>query len=224
MNEFWTNVFLSESVNFIYLLIALVLIFHFLLVWPRNLSKKNWKYVDYIWLGIATFGLLGAAANIRIAVASNWVQLEKSRAIGILESIDFLARDAESSNFCRKFSKTEYSPKNLDEIQLQYDLACEWRKQLSSYLRLIDKQEIPAISFSDFPEVKFDMPELNKTVVWLKESLEDYSKQRISLEETKLAASYTQREEGFAYFAPFLLCMALALRIAKVSGEIRHET
>ena len=41
--------------------------------------------------------------------------------------------------------------------------------------------------------------------------------------ETKEFSTKTEWEKAFAYLAPFLLCIALALRITKVSGEVKYE-
>lgn len=141
-----------------------------------------------------------------------------------MESIDFLAREPESSHFCRTFVKSEYSPEGFDDLRHQYRLGCKWRKELANYLSTIKKEEIPLITFDDIPVVTFNDPVLNETVIWLKEQLDNYKYQLEVLSETKKAAQKGEWESRLMYFAPFLICIALSLRITKVTGELRYET
>ncbi len=169
-------------------------------------------------------GLLGIASDVRVSVAANWVEYEKARAIGILESLDYIAQDAGNSYFCMKFNRTEFSPPNLEDIQRQYDAACKWRKEIARILKSIDKDKTPAIAFEDLPPPTFNSGPLNETVDWLRERLKDYGDQLSTLEETKIAAEISPLESTLKYFSPFLLCAALAIRVTKVTGEIRYET
>jgi hypothetical protein len=63
---------------------------------------------------------------------------------------------------------------------------------------------------------------LNETVDWLKKRLDDYSVERREYLDTEKLAAIKEWEETLAYFAPFLMCAAIALRLAKVTGELRH--
>ncbi len=92
------------------------------------------------------------------------------------------------------------------------------------YLKNIKKEETPLITFEDLPKVVFDDPILNETVTLPKERLKDYGEQLDILSETEKAAKRNGWENTLAYFAPFLICIAIALRITKVTGELRHET
>jgi hypothetical protein len=223
MDQFPSNEFLLNSYNFLLLLTCLVVLFHLMFVWPRNITKKSWKKVDYIWLGAASIGLISLASDVRVSVANSWVEIERSRAIGILESIDYLAKEPESSYFCMTFVRGDYSPENFDEVQNNYRMACEWRKELSAYFGSINKLDTPIIIFDDLPPVVFDDPTLNEAVVWLKDRLKEYEDQIKVLSMTEAAARKRSWESELGYYAPFLLCMALALRITKVTGEVRHE-
>jgi len=50
-----------------------LLVFHVALVRVRPLSSIGWKRVDYIWLSMAIFGLIGATTSIRTTVAKNYL-------------------------------------------------------------------------------------------------------------------------------------------------------
>lgn len=223
MNEFWSNELLSSSFNFVWVLLAFLIIFHLILVWPRNLTKKTWKKVDYLWLIVAVIGMLGLASDVRVSVASNWESIEKNRALAILDGIDFLADNPENNHFCIKLVKKDSSPENFDEIQNQYTLGCIWRRSLSEFWKGINQNELPEIKFDDFPEPTFDERILNETVSWLKELIVKYEKQRDVWIKTKKLTRKKDWEEMLGYYSLFFLCVALALRLTKVTGEVLHE-
>jgi hypothetical protein len=223
MNQFTSNIILSNPIYIVYLLIGLTVLFHFLFVWPRNLSKRKWKQVDYIWLTAAAIGLLGIAADVRVTTAKNWVEIKRIRAIGILESLEFITQQPDQTGFCQKFSQSDFSPPNLVDIQRQYDFACEWKEALATKLDKLNKHDVPQFDISDVPSVTFSYDGFSEDISWVLSRVEEYSEQRKVFEVTVEAAELHRIEEGLFYFWPFLLCGALAIRIAKVSGETKYE-
>lgn len=224
MNEFTTNSILMNSTNFLVLLVVFILIFHYLFVWRKNLSKKAWKKVDFFWLGAAALGLISLAVDVRVNVATKWLPIEKNYAEGMLSPVYYMTNNPEQSHFCRIFTKTSLSPDNIDEIDLQYQLACKWLKEVSLLIKQASKDELPRISFDKFPNVNFDDSALNEDVDYLKNWLEDYQRQLKIIDKTESAMAQSELEKFFFYIGPFLICVALALRITKVSGEIKYET
>lgn len=224
MNDFWTNAIISKPSNVLFLLIGLTILMHLLLVWPRNLSKKGWKYIDYIWLGAGIISILGISANVRKTTASNWIKIEEARLIADGNSFSFFFVEPKSSHICMKYTKTENSPPDFDETQKEYDKACNWLHEVANILGKIDLNKFPEIKMSDFPEVNFNYPILNITSDGFRRSISEYSKQRQKYFDTKETSLNNGWEDSLIYFFPFLLCFALAIRFAKVSGEIRHES
>ncbi len=213
-----------NSMNFILLLFVLLVIFHYFLVYKNNLSKKAWKKVDYYWLGVASIGLISLAADVRINVAKKFISSEITYANTTLGAVKIITDNPENSHFCMTLTKMYSSPSDFDDTELQYQLGCKWLKETSEYFQKVQKNEVPDISFEDLPPVTFDNVVLNKDVASIKRWLDEYQIQLGVLKGTKEAAEPSGFESILFYFAPFLLCIALALRITKVTGEIRHET
>jgi len=173
---------------------------------------------------MAAIGVLGVASTVRISVAEKWVESEKKRAAAPIERVvRYFQGPAESNHMCFKFRRTEFSPSDLDQVQLQYDMGCEWFKQVSGDLKGIDTESLPELRYQDFPEPKFDSPALNESVEWFQSEMAEYSDQRMLYLDTLEKTTKADWEFSLAYFAPFLMCGAIALRIAKVSGELRHD-
>ena len=222
MLDFGINRFFSEPWKFVILVLVLTLLFHFL-VWPRNLSKANWKRVDYIWVSAGMLGLLSVVADVRISTAKNWVEIERSRAQAIWDSFSYVTAEPESSHFCSQFTRTESSPSDFEYIQEQYNVGCEWLKNLEAYFSTYSGKKLPDLTVQDIPEIKFNNPVINDSSDWIKARVSDYERQMSALRATEDLHEIKSWERQLKLLAPFLLCGALALRLAKVSGEVKHE-
>lgn len=223
MNDFWLNKLIANSENLLLLLLVMVIIFHLLFVWPRNLSKKQWKRIDYIWLLVAALGIISLSANIRIMVADNWYTIEKNRAIFKYEWIQKIVTDFHPGWLCRTFIRTAYSPNNLDEIQQEHNTACQWNKEINKIISSEEASSLPDITFERIPSLNVTDHILLEAKQDVETAINDYAKQRQVYMLTQHDKSRTELENTLQYLSPILLCFAIALRIAKVSGEIRHE-
>lgn len=223
MREFWTNVVISESGYVLCMFLLLLVLSHLFFVYPKNLSKRAWKKVDYIWLGVAAIGLLSIASDVRVATAKNWFEMEEARAIGSLRRIIKFYPTPENTYLCFQFIKGEYSSDGFEEFQHQHDLRCNWLKKVSEVLKELDVEKLPELSIQSFPIPNFDKEYLFETVRTLEKDIGWYQEDRRQALETKSLLSQTDLEKNLFYFSPFLLCLALALRIAKVTGELRYD-
>lgn len=222
MNEFWTNVIISNGGNVLLLFLLLLALSH-LLVFPKNLPKRVWKKVDYIWLGFTALGLLSLASDVRISIAKNWFEIESSRAISSLERLRYFYPAPDNTHFCMQFVKSALTPDDVQERQKQHDLRCDWLKDVANILKELESEKLPELSMDNFPVPTFDDGYLLETVNNFEKHVNWYNEDRKQAIETSSLLSKTDLEKNLFYFSPFLLCLALALRIAKVTGELRYE-
>jgi len=194
-----------------------------LLVYPKNLSKKNWKRIDYIWLITAAIGLLTMASDVRVSTANHWVGIEESRAISSLEEMQDYYGQSSWPKYCNKFFRSQYSPNDLEERQRQEDLRCAWVKSISGILNYLDSSTLPKVEVDDFPLPDFKGPNYLNTIDDFKKSISWYGRDRRQALRTKSLLAKSDLENMLFYLSPFFLCLALGLRIAKVTGEIAHE-
>jgi hypothetical protein len=222
MTDFITNILLSNVWYFLLFFVGLLLLAH-LLVFPRNLSKKSWKKVDFIWLGIAAIGLITLTGEVRVTIAKRWIEYDRYPAVWRFEELKSKFAYADNSYYCMELIRTEYSPDNFDELVIQIRARCSWVKEVHKTLSLFDADTLPLIGMDMFPEVTFTDPYLLETVNNIKIAVSDYSDFRESTLNTIAMTESSELEETVFYWSPFLLAIALALRIAKVSGELRYE-
>jgi hypothetical protein len=208
------------------LLIAFVvflIVFDLILVRLLKLDKVAWKRIDYVWLVVAALGLLSTATESRRLLAINELGVVKVRAASEYTFLQAEIRSAKNW-VCSPFHRTEYSPPNYDEIVQEFSKACNYYDSL-----LADLSSEPPTNFGRFdlpkniqrPNVKNDS--LSDSFIRLDRYIERYN--QLSTEHANLIKlnDKTGFERGLTLLGPLLLAFALALRITKVTGEIKLE-
>lgn len=208
---------------FAFLLIA----FHLICVWPRNLSKKSWKKVDYIWLAFATVGLLGASSVVRNYIVRQELSYSEERIELLYKTfrsvLELNARD--NGYVCRVFVKTKFSPSEpeFSEINNEFQRACDWLKKKNASF----DSKVPNAASEPSAWVTIDPAVENVSLQEVMNGLSDqYSYYNDAVKTHRQLLSEmkpTEIEIWFSLIGPWLLAFALALRIAKVSGELRYE-
>lgn len=201
-----------------------LLFFHIWLVFWRPIGDIGWKRVDYVWLGVAAIGLIGQSAQVRQHWYANAYDMSGYRVEGTLSSLKHRANFSIGPAICRTFTKTEYSPKNFDQIQAEYNFACAEFARMTKEVRSVNEER--NIGFLDLLDTSATRKKLTDTI--LIETLTNLDKAHQEFidalkerSDAKYKTQTTNNEFVLIVFSPFLLMLALALRIAKVTGEIR---
>lgn len=126
--------------------------------------------------------------------------------------------------YCRTFVRSAFSPSNMEEGQKEYDLVCEWNKAAFSVLPMLDIHspvKLKSDLFASFPKVKEQMltnyrQEGENLVASFNEAVERLLQVRAAMEHSSL-------ERTLSILWPLLLGISVALRITKVTGELRLE-
>jgi len=201
-----------------------LLAFHLMFVWPRNLTKRGWKVVDYFWLGVGLLGVIGSAGVGRQAIAENVLSTARGRVDFFASEVQSALRFGTSGAICRRFVRTEFSPPQaeFDRLQREFDAQCAWFTQALERLKASPFAKRERLSFDDLdgpPPVGAD----RWTSAHARETVDRYNGIVAELERLSRDATRTDLELTLIIVGPFLLVVALALRIAKVTGELRHE-
>lgn len=201
-----------------------------LLVRMFPLSKKVWKRIDYIWLSFAALGLISASAQVRIFVAS--VELNNCN-MRIMSAYDSLHSSITSyakkpSYLCRTFVRTEFSPPEpeFSNTQNEFNQACAWFQSIAVDLPphpSIKQDNIHKIQLPNTPFM-FRDSSLLQVISELHNQYNRYNEAVMDLEEIKSAQKRSELENILVFLGPWLLAFALALRITKVTGELKYES
>ena len=204
--------------------VSSLVVFHLMFVWPRNLTKRGWKVVDYFWLGVGLLGVIGSVGIGRQAIAENLLTTARARVNFFASEVESALRFGTSGAICRRFVRTEFSPppEEFDRLQREFDAQCAWFTQAIERLKASPLAKREPLRFEDLggsPPVGAD----RWTSEHAHETVSRYNAAVAELERLSHDAKRTDLELALLIVGPFLLVVALALRIAKVTGELRHE-
>jgi len=209
---------LGSSLLMICLLLFFTVLFHATFIWfpAQKKSPTFWKVIDYIWLGLAALGIITACQNVRVVLAETHLQNTQTQAEFAYKNFRYLVGDEEAPPYiCREFKRSPFSPENFDEIVKEYDQFCVWNKL---WIASLPERVAP-----DYPEINippsYQDPPDKRYMEHIHEALGKYQELRNRIELYETASQSSDFEQLLFFFWPFLLCIALALRITKVTGN-----
>jgi hypothetical protein len=228
------EVFMPATANLLVVIcvgLGFFLVFYLVFVRWLRIGKVAWKRMDYIWLGVASIGLIGSVGQVRILVALAQLDMSEKRAMSSFSVARRLIGQYASSPgvVCRKFIRTEFSPppKEMEKTQKEYDLVCEWLQKIHSAIqeqsirlasppKRIDWTVLP-------PRPKVTGAELNSILRDIDSQVAYFDEDLYTYEHVRELSKRTELENTFVVLGPSLLAVAIAIRFAKVSGEIALE-
>jgi hypothetical protein len=196
-----------------------LMIFHVAFVWKWKLRRTGWKIVDYIWLTMAVLGLVAGVSEVRRMFAAAQIESQRSLMLSRYEdlrrAVQFLSGDA----ICRQFVKSEYSPPNLESIQQEYNQVCDYARQLYAKMTPKPPEDLESIGITDRPSVAQRL--LSDILNRLDDHAAWFLSAKSAYRHTVKAAERSALERTLMAMSPLLLAVALALRITKVTGELK---
>jgi hypothetical protein len=197
------------------------------LVFWLKLGKRACKIVDYIWLSLAALGVFGAVGQPRQLFATNTVASSSQRTqISYMQLLSFVDQYTQEGAVCRTFVRSQFSPPpaEFERAQKDYDSVCHWSWDVQRKLpTLVDVY--PDLSEADAKNLPSEpaVPEAD-----LRDILRGFHKQ-VDLYNTDArehrsivrASKQSSPEQFLVFTAPLLLSFAIALRITKVTRELR---
>lgn len=183
-------------------------VFHFTLVVLYPLDSIAWKRVDYVWLPFALVGALGAIAANRTAVAQNQLELATSRATFAFEQVKTFLGSTQDLPLCQRSS--------------DQTAQCAWFIAVRKGLDGTDAKKFEAIDL-----VKLAGPAPAATYGWPYQTLENhvrwFNENAADVHDLESLRKRGPLEDLLQFLGPFLLVVALALRLTRVTGEISIE-
>ena len=204
--------------------VIFLLVFHLCLVWKWQLSSVTWKQVDYFWVSLALLGVLASVEQTRRLVAINLTSLAESRAKSSLAWVASSAEFGTSIAICRTFVRSAYSPPEpeLKEMQQEFDDQCSWFKKLLPKVKELNLESAQTIQLAKLVEPR---PVGGEEYAYsqLNQSIEGFNSAQRELQTIRAQQEYSALQELSLVLGPFLLALAVALRLTKVSAEIDIE-
>jgi hypothetical protein len=201
---------------------ASLAVFHVLLIFAWPLGKTGWKKVDYIWLSMGFLGVFAGVASTRQTFAQFQVASSEAKLKTAAGWIQNRAQFGVSVAVCGEFIRSVYSPpkEEFERIQREYDQLCKWFKAVNERLpREITKQEplsMVDLGGYDPPRIRDSYP-----VESLQQAVNEFNLALALRDELRGLSRLNDFEFSLTVVGPFLIAIAIALRMTKVTGEIR---
>jgi hypothetical protein len=189
----------------------------------RPLGKRGWKLVDYIWLGAASLALIGTIAQARMNYAKELHSSLETLVAPWPDSAQiYVNPEYYDGIICRTFVRSPLSPppEEFNKTVAEYDLACSWMHLVTDHLQKIGRWD--RIDTSQLPAAPRSS---EQTILRFEAEISDAFRRHNTLVDKRKALEAAQSrsdlEELIAVLSPICAMLALALRITKVTGELR---
>lgn len=202
---------------------------HAILLPTLGQDEVKWQYIDYVWLPLALIGLLAAVHHTRLEIASANEALARNRETSAWSQVHYWAENysREESYLCRKGVRSQYSPPPdvFDAIDRDHNSTCDWFRSIKASLPKLSTDVPPDFSGDSLtpppPQSGHSGRGPLEAVENFRHALQQFSQERTAVATLRREASPPQLLKILQYVGPFVLAIALAIRITKVTGEVR---
>ncbi len=201
---------------------GLIVVFHVAFVAILPLSAVAWKRVDYIWLAFASLSLIAAVSQDRRIEARNAYEQSLPSLEFNRDNIIYSAK-SDRHYYCElTFHKGPASPPTFDEFIAQQHLACAWYKKVVSVLETEARKPSPDFRPSLISrDPRITDSGIGRDINDLFPLLEEEAMLTKQRDAWRAMGQDTEFDWAIIRLSPLLLAFALALRITKVTGELR---
>jgi hypothetical protein len=202
--------------------LLLLLLFHVLFVWWKPLTDRQWKQVDYIWVGLSVFALLFYVADFRKYTDKIDFAYKDSNWRSMIPIVAGYFTWMEGYLCHTEFTITENTPKNWQETADKRKKACDFisgaqinvknevnkpEPDLRSELILSGKDVLEAALGKNYVDAILNNLETQHKLTTIRNELRERTRDDLSLAKV---------------FAFLFLVIALPLRLTKVTADVKN--
>lgn len=193
----------------------------------RRLDDIGWKKVDYVWIAIGSMGLM--LQFIQIGLDSKMASLSMEESFGRLDAqnLNIAASELSGSSICLQTSPAD-NDENSNDLAAELAGACkkfQIIRPAKPRSTVVDSNIIMHFEIVNIDAEKIKSQVLAAKVKNFKQAFTQYENQAQSIQDIR---SFASKYKNYFLFLKILstlsLIVAIALRLAKVTGEIRLKT
>lgn len=219
--------------NYLYpfvVLILLTVLFHAILIYARPQSKKFWKRIDYFWVSLGFIGIIGSMTSLRKEFSSARTNYFEQPLFfsynGLVENADDQYKYF--SDTITGFKYSEFDDQKQAKNFIKAGQFFKWySKDVSKYRDTIlaDKYlnyiDTLSLSFDKFLNSTDDryVKQTTKSTGFYLDELKRSKKEYLGNDDLLHKSSL---EWTLLFIAPYLLAAAIAIRLTKVTAEIKE--
>ena len=204
---------------------AIFLVVCHIFMWCVGRRPRLWTQVDYVWLGAAALGLISASGAARQTAAKSQETWDRIRFESDLEHARWWTRT--SLQYFETSSVLTSEPKDEKEKTVAKELRAAaqfYRVAVDALQRDAGGEPWAALLNDGFISAAAVEPVVEQDLRHLRRILRTVDESHKAVVSTRGAMQSSETETAYVLLWPWLLSGALALRITKVSAELKGYT
>lgn len=178
-------------------------------------GDKFWRISNFIVLSVTCLGVFGVVKDSR----SFYYEREYNKCNRRIESVYEwrLLSNLNESSYRFDFFEVAYDPNNIDDMQYDYHIACQWIRNNKRYFTNCynNKEQINIDSLS-FPILKNAVPVLESYFNNLDHCIADYNNDITELREYEKGQSHNVFELIYMLFYPLFIAVGIGWEFVKL--------
>jgi len=220
--------FATSPIALIILFFALVFVFHLFIFYVKNPDDITWKRVDYLWLSLTLIGIVSTSGAIerhisKILLYSQEIPRLENSYIMVYDFFDI--RASSEGWYCRK---TNYdstflvTKEEFEEHSNRLSEQCIYLQQILKKLPKKISEPYPSLTDLSLPSDISSKVQYKDEAIRYQEILSYYNDQYLIYMDTKDKMEISNSEFFLLFLSPFFICLGLAIRVTKVTGDIMN--
>jgi hypothetical protein len=203
------------------LLFGLTVVLHAALVWARPQSAVFWKRSDYVWLTLASVGLLSGTGDVRRFISGHAIDLQAARTAFDFKFLKDHVEAAEAV-YCRAVQRGPKPSGSVDEGERDRVQLCRWYGEIRRQLPDKVGPDYPLITLPEAVKPGTGM-ESQSAQASVRKILRSYEDGRVEMLRVREGTQRTELDSLLLALGPLALIAGLALRLTKATAEVRIE-
>lgn len=203
------------------LFVVLLILMDVILVRFSKLSDVSWKKVDYIWLGAAALGLIGSSGKVDQFLSGRYAENFQAPALST-----YYTRLRQSlvnpAGICATYIKGPDSPPDFDEIVEEQRALCAKSNEIANRMPKDFKEGYPPLADTGFERFGQSVKHEKGFIANINMYADEYDSKQKVYAKYEEGSKPSVGEDVLTVLSPLLIAFALALRITKVTGDIKN--
>lgn len=220
--------FATSPIALIILFFALVSVFHLFIIYVKNPDDITWKRVDYLWLSLTLIGIVSTSGAIerhisKILLYSQEIPRLENSYIMVYNFFDMRASSegwyCQKTNYESTFLVTK---EEFEEHRNRLSEQCIYLQQILKKLPKKISEPYPSLTDLNLPSDISSKVQSKDEATHYQEILSYYNDQYLIYMDTKDKMEISDSEFFLLFLSPFFICLGLAIRVTKVTGDIMN--
>jgi hypothetical protein len=184
--------------------------------WLIRDNRKYWKGIIY------TIAILGGLGLVAVALQGQrfFAQREYANSLPRVAGASMPLRTHAAlgpNHLCASRIRSENSPPDFDAQVADLKLLCDWASQIKTYVEALNFESLPEIDERVFSPPALRTGRFESDLVAYRNAIDSYNTFKRKMSALSERSRVGESEAVYFAFTPYLLALALALQLAKIT-------